>query len=170
DAYALTRVRGAMVDELRRGDWCPRTLRQQGKQIRQARTHLEQTLNRTVQSRDIADHLDLPLETIQKAESRLEAASSISLNTLMEDRGDSWDVLGNIDDTPITPLLQSADSQELAEALKSLPEREQMILHLYYEKEMNLKEIALVIELTEARICQLRKKALASLNRRLAEA
>ena len=169
DAYALTRVRGAMVDELRRSDWCPRTLRQQGKQIRQARTELEQSLERPVRSRDIAGHMNLPLEQIQKAESRLEAASSISLNTLLEDRGDSWDVLGRTEQAPIKPLLKAANSQELAEALKTLPEREQMILHLYYEKEMNLKEIALIIELTEARICQLRKKALTSLNRKLLE-
>ena len=169
DAYALTRVRGAMVDELRRGDWCPRTLRQQGKQIRKARTALEQTLARPVQSRDIADYLEMPLDVVQKAETRLEAASSISLDTLVEDRGDSWDVLGSSEETPIGPLLKNADSKELACALKTLPEREQMILHLYYEKEMNLKEIALIIELTEARICQLRKKALASLSRKMAE-
>ncbi|MCL6270083.1 FliA/WhiG family RNA polymerase sigma factor [Sansalvadorimonas sp. 2012CJ34-2] len=169
DAYALTRVRGAMVDELRRSDWCPRTLRQQGKQIRKAKNELEQSLSRPVQTRDVAEHLNMPLEVVQKAETRLEAASSISLDTLVEDRGDSWDVLGSTEETPFSPLLKKADSQELASALQTLPEREQLILHLYYEKEMNLKEIALIIELTEARICQLRKKALATLSQKMSE-
>ena len=167
DAFALTRVRGAMVDELRKNDWCPRSLRQQGKSIRQARTVLEQKLGRTAKSREVAEYLDISTESVQQAEARLEAANSLSLDTLCEDRGDNWDSLGTSSSSPLSPLLKNADSRELAMALQRLPEREQHILHMYYEQEMNLKEIARVLELTEARICQLRKKALATLNKSL---
>ncbi|CAM3723177.1 sigma-70 family RNA polymerase sigma factor [Parendozoicomonas haliclonae] len=164
EAFALTRVRGAMMDELRKHDWCPRSLRQQGKSIRQARMTLEQQHGRQVTSREVADFLDMPANTVNHAEARIEAANRLSLETLCEDRGDSWDEIGTDHEAPVAPLLKAASSKELALAIQALPEREQIILHLYYDKEMNLKEIARALDLTEARICQLRKKALTALN------
>ena len=169
DAFALTRVRGAMVDELRRNDWCPRSLRQQGKSIRKARNTLEQSLGRIPRTREVASYLELSTESIQHTEKRLETANRLSLDTLFEDRDDHWDSLGSDESSPLGPLLKKADIKELTVALQQLPEREQMILHLYYQEEMNLKEIARILELTEARICQLRKKAHISLNTALTE-
>lgn len=167
EAFALLRIRGAMMDELRRNDWCPRSVRQQGKSIAQARLALEQQHGRTITAKEIADYLNIDPESIIRTEINLKSAGRVSLEAMVDEYGDSFEELGASDESPVAPLLQAANTTELAHALSLLSEREQMILHLNYEKEMNLKEIALTLELTEARICQLRKQALTSLNKTL---
>ncbi len=167
EAYALLRIRGAMVDEMRRSDWCPRAVRQQGKTIAKARLELEQIYSRPVTTKEIATYLKLSPEEIIHTEAMLTSAGRTSLETMIEEQGDSIEELGASHETPIAPLLQGANAKELAHALSLLPEREQTILHLNYEKEMNQKEIALAMGLTEARISQLRKKALAFLQETL---
>ncbi len=160
EAFALSRVRGAMIDELRRNDWCPRTLRRQAADIRRARSSLEQQgLPRT--DSNMATLLGFEISEYQQICSRLDSTRLMSLETLQEDRGDQLPVADSVDqsDSAAQTTFQLRQSKALAAAIEQLPEREQLLLSLYYEHELNQKEIARVLEITEARVCQLRKQS-----------
>lgn len=151
-AYAAQRIRGAVLDELRQLDWRPRRLRQKAHKINDAIRELGRQLGRTPQFTDLKMHLAVTPEEYQEY-LLLDCASSLeSLDTL----------LGNDIHTRALDSRALEDevvvSRTLRRALASLDQREQLILTLYYQHEMSLKEIALVLELTEARICQLNKK------------
>lgn len=151
-AYAAQRIRGAVLDELRQLDWRPRRLRQKAHKINDAIRELGRQLGRTPQFTDLKMHLAVTPEEYQEY-LLLDCASSLeSLDTL----------LGNDIHTRALDSRALEDevvvSRTLRHALASLDQREQLILMLYYQHEMSLKEIALVLELTEARICQLNKK------------
>ncbi|WP_461536160.1 RNA polymerase sigma factor FliA [Spongorhabdus nitratireducens] len=160
EAFALQRVRGAMIDELRRNDWCPRTLRRHATEIRRVRERLEQR-GEALTERNIAAALELDLHEYQRICSRLDSARLMSLDTLMEDRGDQLPLADDVtaEDGSLQALMRSRRAKALATAIHKLPSREQLLLSLYYEHELNQKEIARVLELTEARVCQLRKQA-----------
>lgn len=151
-AYAVHRIRGAVLDQLREHDWRPRRLRQKTHKTNEAIRQLAKRLGHEPSFEEIAAELQLTAEEYQEY-LLLESASSM----------ESLDEILSLD-TP-TDALQSRVLEEsiiiednLNHAIASLEKREQMILHLYYQQEMSMKEIALVLDLTEARICQLNKK------------
>lgn len=151
-AYAVHRIRGAVLDQLREHDWRPRRLRQKTHKTNEAIRKVARQLGHEPSFEEINAELQLTAEEYQEY-LLLESAS------VMESLDDILSL-----ETP-TDALQSRQLEEgiiiednLNQAIASLEEREQMILHLYYQKEMSMKEIALVLELTEARICQLNKK------------
>lgn len=151
-AYAVHRIRGAVLDQLREHDWRPRRLRQKTHKTNEAIRKVARQLGHEPSFEEINAELQLTAEEYQEY-LLLESAS------VMESLDDILSL-----ETP-TDALQSRQLEEgiiiednLNQAIASLEEREQMILHLYYQKEMSMKEIALVLDLTEARICQLNKK------------
>ncbi|WP_145531479.1 FliA/WhiG family RNA polymerase sigma factor [Yersinia kristensenii] len=151
-AYAVHRIRGAVLDQLREHDWRPRRLRQKTHKTNEAIRQLAKRLGHEPSSEEIATALQLTAEEYQEY-LLLESASGM----------ESLDEILSLD-TP-TDALQSRELEEsiiiednLNHAIASLEKREQMILHLYYQQEMSMKEIAQVLDLTEARICQLNKK------------
>lgn len=151
-AYAVHRIRGAVLDQLREHDWRPRRLRQKTHKTNEAIRKVARQLGHEPSFEEINAELQLTAEEYQEY-LLLESAS------VMESLDDILSL-----ETP-TDALQSRQLEDgiiiednLNQAIASLEEREQMILHLYYQKEMSMKEIALVLELTEARICQLNKK------------
>lgn len=151
-AYAVHRIRGAVLDQLREHDWRPRRLRQKTHKINEAIRKVARQLGHEPSFEEINAELQLTAEEYQEY-LLLESAGAM----------ESLDEILSLD-TP-TDALQSRDLEEgiiiednLNQAIASLEEREQMILHLYYQKEMSMKEIAEVLDLTEARICQLNKK------------
>ncbi|WP_095211251.1 sigma-70 family RNA polymerase sigma factor [Endozoicomonas ascidiicola] len=166
EAFALPRVRGAIVDQFRRDDWCPRTLRQQGGAIRKAREAFVQRHGREPVDSELAAETGLSTEELREHTVRLESSSICSLDALQLD---GFEPEAEGDDLTQAPLMKQRRQKRLAELLKQLPEREQQILYLYYQEMMNLKEIAAVLELTEARISQLRKKALDALRQPMSE-
>lgn len=170
ETYAVTRIRGAMVDELRSQDWLPRSVRTKARQIDNAVTLLRQQLMREPLESEIAEQLDL---TIEQYYQLLEEASGVQvlhyedLARREEGAGDALEFLsgGAKPSSPLeNPLLQ-LESQALRGALISaidqLPEREKLLLSLQFEQDLNQKEIAMVMEVTEGRVSQLRSQAIA---------
>ncbi|CNI12320.1 putative RNA polymerase sigma factor for flagellar operon [Yersinia frederiksenii] len=151
-AYAVHRIRGAVLDQLREHDWRPRRLRQKTHKTNEAIRKVARQLGHEPSFEEITAELQLTMEEYQEY-------------LLLESTGamESLDDILSLE-TP-TDALQSRQLEEsiiiednLHQAIASLEEREQMILHLYYQKELSMKEIAQVLDLTEARICQLNKK------------
>lgn len=151
-AYAAPRIRGAVLDELRQLDWRPRRLRQKTHKINDAIREVARLLGRPPTFDDLSRHLSITADEYQEY-LLLDCAKALeSLDDLL-----SNDVhAGALDSRPLEE--EMIVSRTLRNALASLDEREQLILTLYYQQEMSLKEIALVLDLTEARVCQLNKK------------
>ena len=166
EAYALPRIRGAMMDSLRRTDWCSRSARKQGREIRAARTELQQQLGREPSDTELAEAAGVSLSEFHQVMSALDNAGIASVDLMMES---GEQALPKERDKAMLPVVNQRQQQALVEALKQLPEREQLIMNLYYDQELNQKEIAKVVGLTEARVSQLRSKAVKSLQRRLSE-
>ncbi|WP_343550798.1 FliA/WhiG family RNA polymerase sigma factor [Pantoea sp.] len=150
--YALQRVRGAVLDQLRLHDWRPRRLRQKTHKINDAVRELTRTLGHEPSEEELRKHLDLSHEEIHEY-LLLESASAMeSFDDLLAGDGLGSALSGrNLEE-------EISIQRTLKIALSSLAEREQLILSLYYQHEMSLKEIAHVLELTEARVCQINKK------------
>ncbi|UGS41809.1 RNA polymerase sigma factor for flagellar operon [Pseudocitrobacter corydidari] len=151
-AYAAPRIRGAVLDELRQLDWRPRRLRQKTHKINDAIREVARQLGRAPTFDDLNRHLSITAEEYQEY-LLLDCAKALeSLDDLLSNDGHSV----ALDSRPLEE--EMIISRTLRTALASLDEREQLILTLYYQHEMSLKEIALVLDLTEARVCQLNKK------------
>lgn len=151
-SYALQRVRGAVLDQLRLHDWRPRRLRQQTHKINDALRELTRRLGHQPSEDEVRQHLNLTSEAYQQY-LLLESASVMeSFDDLLAGDGLGQSITGRSLEEEI------GIQRTLQRALESLDERERLILSLYYQHEMSLKEIALVLSLTEARICQINKK------------
>ncbi|WP_413112648.1 FliA/WhiG family RNA polymerase sigma factor [Thaumasiovibrio sp. DFM-14] len=156
--FAVRRVRGAILDELRRRDWRPRQLRQKVHQLNNKTKLLAKELKRNPTEHEVAAAMDIDQEEYHRLLYAAQAEELHSLEQLFED----GQVLHSLDyeDRGVRNMI---DENLLTLALQQLPKREQLILSLYYKHEMSLREIALVLKLTEARICQLHKQSLKNL-------
>lgn len=169
ETYAAQRIRGAMLDGLREDDWMPRSLRRDMRRVESAVQSLEQRLGRPPSETELADEVGVPLAEYQQI---LQDARGHQL-VYFEDfnSGDDEDFLErHIADQDANPLgmLEDADLRRtLVLAIEDLPEREQMVMSLYYEEELNLREIGEVLGVTESRVCQLHSQAVARLRARV---
>ncbi len=167
ETYASIRIRGAMLDELRRGDWAPRSVHRAARDIAEAVRQIEHKTGRDAKDTEIADELGIPLQDYHKM---LKDASTVHVNGY-EDGGISDD---NMDAglfsklwVPDESFANSRFRQALAEHIADLPERERMVISLYYQEELTLKEIGEVMSVTESRICQIHSQAVLRLKARL---
>jgi RNA polymerase sigma factor for flagellar operon FliA len=150
-----------MLDEFRRADWRPRQLRQQAHQFRDASRELTKTLGRVPSHDELGKHLKIDAAQLSELMYLTQAESMESLDQLLEQQ--QHEQLGE------TSLSALELKLSLKKAMASLPERCRLLLHLYYSHELNMKEIALVLELTESRVCQLHKHSIDLLNKKLAQ-
>ena len=157
--YAVLRVRGAILDELRRLDWRPRALRQDAHRLRDGLRELTRRLGREPSEAEAVAHLGLSAEEYRELLVAENAEAMASFDELVAAGIEPID-----DNTPEASVLQR---RTLAAALTALDEREQRVIQLYYEFELSLKEIAAVLDLTEARVCQINKSALKKMKVRL---
>lgn len=157
--YAVLRVRGAILDELRRLDWRPRSVRQDAHRLRDALRELTRRLGREPGEAEAVQELGLTPEDYRELLVAENAEAMASFDELIAAGVEPVD-----DNTPEASVLRRLT---LASALTSLDEREQRVIQLYYEFELSLKEIAVVLELTEARVCQINKSALKKMKARL---
>lgn len=171
ETFASQRIRGAMIDELRGLDWLSRASRKNMKDIEKAIAVLEHRLGRPPQDQEIARELSISIDEYHERLSKAKGAQLLYLEDLgQDDDGDSDFLDKNLADNKADPMsmLQSRKMREaLVEAIKTLPEREQYILSMYYEQEMNLKEIAAVLDVTESRVSQIHSQIMARLRVRL---
>ncbi len=161
EAYAFKRVRGAMLDEFRRTDWRARQQRQQAHQFRDASRDLMRQLGRAPTHEELSQHLGIDNVRLHELMYLDQAESMESLDALLEQQQHA--VLGE------TSLSALEVKMSLKQAMADLPERNKLLLHLYYSHELNMKEIALVLELTESRVCQLHKQSIEMLNKKLSQ-
>lgn len=166
EAYVLPRVRGAMPDSLRKNDWCSRNVRRMGRELKTAQMELQQVLGRNPNDAELSKATGFTVDECRKTAMQIDEANVASLDMILE-LGEGLIPAGA--DIVSTPVMKQRLMGALVQALKALPEREQMIMQLYYGEELNQKEIARVLELTEARISQLRSKAVKTLRKKLSE-
>ncbi len=166
NTFVEYRIKGAMLDELRSHDWVPRSLKSKISQIRKAHRELEQDLGRMPYEEEIAERLEMTLDeyyrTVQTASNAV-VFSFEDFRGKINDEGD-MDVTECIPDrnakTPLELLEESSAKEDLAELIERLPNKEKIILSLYYWDELTMKEIGKVLNLTEGRVCQLHNQAM----------
>ena len=171
--FAVPRIRGAILDELRRQDHVPRSVRKKTRDISQARETLTRIFGRTASDREVAEHLGIDLDTLWRWQAETESAVQISLDqSTTEHEGapglppDAF--MANPDDSVEDELDREQEREILKEALRRLKDQERIVLTLYYFEELKLHEIAEVLGLTESRVSQIRSKALSRLRTELA--
>ena len=172
ETFATQRIRGAMLDELRGADWLSRGTRKQQRDIEKAVHRLEQRLGRAPHESEIAVEMGLSLDDYQEMLGKVRGTQLIYLEDMSGDEGDHDFLDRHVADNGSDPqhLLQDDRMRHaLVEAIKKLPEREQLVMSLYYEEDMNLKEIAAVLGVTESRVCQLHSQSIARLRVKLRE-
>jgi RNA polymerase sigma factor for flagellar operon FliA len=172
ETFATQRIRGAMLDELRGTDWMSRSDRRHQRTIEAAVHALEQRHGRPPSESEIAAEMGLKLADYQELLGKVRGTSLVCLEDLGgEDGADDFldRHLATDDGNPLALLEDRRMRMALVEAIKNLPEREQYVMSMYYEQDMNLKEIAAVLGVTESRVCQLHSQSIARLRARLRE-
>jgi RNA polymerase sigma factor FliA len=173
ETFATQRIRGAMLDELRGGDWMSRGTRRQQREIEAAVHKVEQRLGRAPIETEIAAEMGLPLADYQELLGKVRGTQLVYLEDMYGGDGEGGaDAFldRHVADTASNPaaMLQDHRMREaLVAAIKNLPEREQFVMSMYYEHDMNLKEIAAVLKVTESRVCQLHSQSIARLRVKL---
>lgn len=172
ETFALQRVRGAMLDELRGADWMPRSVRKAQRDIEQAVRRLEQKLVRSPSETEIAEELGLDLAAYHRMLGDARGSQLLYLDDLGDRSGDdAWldrNEVGESSD-PIEEVHDQRFRESLVDAIENLPEREKYVMSMYYEQDMNLKEIGAVLGVTESRISQLHSQAVARIRASLKE-
>jgi RNA polymerase sigma factor for flagellar operon FliA len=172
ETFATQRIRGAMLDELRGSDYLSRGTRKQQRSIEAAVHRLEQKLGRAPQESEIAQEMGITLAEYQELLGKVRGTQLVYLEDMSGDDGDADYLDRHVADESENPLAQLQDRRmrnALVEAIKTLPEREQYVMSMYYEHDMNLKEIAAVLGVTESRVCQLHSQTIARLRVKLRE-
>ena len=170
ETFATQRIRGAMLDELRTSDWMSRGNRKQQRQIEAAVRKLEQQFGRAPAESEIAETLGLSLTDYQEMLGKVRGTQLLYLEDMGGGDGDDDYLDRHTADEAANPLAMLQDRrmrEALVEAIKLLPEREQYVMSMYYEHDMNLKEIAAVLKVTESRVCQLHSQSIARLRAKL---
>jgi len=177
ETFASQRIRGAMLDELRASDWGSRGLRKSARGVEQAIQALEHRLGRPPSEGEIARELKMDLEDYQALLQEIQGCQLLYVEDFA--RGDAENSF--IDqhataaggerrsDDPLAQLMESGLRQQVVEAISGLPERDQLLLNLYYEEELNLREIGAVLEVSQSRVCQLHSQAISRLRAQLAD-
>jgi len=167
ETYAGIRIRGAMLDEARKANWTPRSTFKNAKQVAEAIRLIENRTGNDAKAADVAEALGVSIEEYHRM---LESAASsrlMSFEQLAQDPERSRLLPESPDDGPEDALEEDQFRDALAEAIETLPEREQLVLSLYYDEELNLREIGEVLDVSESRVCQIHGQAVLRIRSRL---
>jgi RNA polymerase sigma factor FliA len=177
ETYAISRIRGSIIDELRAIDWVPRSVRFKAREVEKAYTALENKLKRPPSDAEIAGELGVSLEDLNHIYTQLSTVSLVALDELMSvegERGDRLSLVETLEDTKTTGPVDALEAEEmksiLGNAINRLPEREKIVVTLYYYEGLTLAEIGQVLGVTESRVCQMHTKAVLALRGRISEA
>jgi len=171
ETYALIRIRGTIIDKIREGDFLPRSIRRKIKEIKDVQEKLKQQIGRMPTTSEIASYMDMEPEKINQLLSEDTVISSIYDKKGNDE--ESMEVIDTIEDSkhlnPQEKAEELSTKNELEKALKRLPERERLIMVLYYQEDMTLKEIGETVNISESRVCQLHAQAIMKLKNILSE-
>ena len=174
ETYAIARVKGAIIDELRADDWVPRSIRFKAREIERAYMALEGDLRRIPTDEEVADKMGMSLEDYLSLLNKLSVMSLVALDELWTVSGDRLDKItlaDMVEDVKVKDPSQTFELEEMkdiiAEAINRLPERERIVVALYYYEGLNMREIGEVLGVTESRVCQMHTKAILRLRARL---
>jgi RNA polymerase sigma factor for flagellar operon FliA len=170
ETYAGIRIRGAMLDEIRKGDWTPRSVHRKSREVAEAVRAVEARTGREARDEEVAAELGIDLEVYHQTLQDAVTTQVLSIDTpdhedLSEDQLSLQDAADDAE--PMQDLMRSQFQQQLANAIATLPEREQIVMSLYYDEELNLKEIGEVLGVSESRVCQIHGQALIRVRARL---
>ncbi len=171
--YAVTRIRGAIFDELRSIDWVPRSVRQKTREIEEAIHRLEAGLGRAATDQEISDELGISIDDFHKNILKISGTSILSLNDVWftGEENDKVSIVDSIESpqslNPETIVEKEEIRRVIVDAIHELPEKEKQVLVLYYYEDLTLKEIGKVLEVTESRVSQLHTKAIMRLRAKL---
>jgi RNA polymerase sigma factor for flagellar operon FliA len=174
ETYAISRIKGAILDELRSIDWVPRSVRAKARALERAYAKLESQQHRTPSDDELAAELGLTEEQLQATFSQLSFIGLVALDEMLSlggERGESVTLGDTVADTtegPVAAYEVEEMRQLLAEAINRMPEREKVVLTLYYYEGLTLAEIGQVLGVTESRVCQIHTKAVIHLRSKLA--
>jgi RNA polymerase sigma factor FliA len=167
ETFAGIRIRGAMLDEIRRGDWVPRSVHKNSRMISEAIKSLEAEYGRDVTDLEVSEKLDISINDYHHMLNEVSAGKILGI----DDLGVSEDVIdiahGNQQNEPYANIEHSIFKKSLAECISSLPEREALVLSLYYDEELNLREIGQVLDVSESRVSQIHSQAMHRLKARM---
>jgi RNA polymerase sigma factor for flagellar operon FliA len=176
ETYAISRIRGAIIDELRAIDWIPRSVRYKAREVERAYAALEGELRRTPTEPEVAERLGIGLDDLHQIFSQVSYVNVVALDELLTvggEKGDKLSLVDTLEDTKAEDPVTAFENEEmkflLARAIDQLPEREKIVVTLYYYEGLTLAEIGRVLGVTESRICQMHTKAVLQLRAKLAE-
>jgi RNA polymerase sigma factor for flagellar operon FliA len=173
ETYAISRIKGAIIDELRSIDWVPRSVRAKARNLEKAYSKLEAQLHRTPTDAELAEELDLSDNQLQQTFSQISFIGLVALDETLSgagDRGEAMSLGDTVPDATPGPMASyevEEMRQTLAEAINGMPEREKIVLTLYYYEGLTLAEIGQVLGVTESRVCQIHTKAITRLRSKL---
>lgn len=166
ETYAGIRIRGAMLDEVRRNDWVPRSVHRRSRELAQAIQKVEARLGRDAQDTEVAAELGIELEEYYHLLKDVSTTRILSFDEIGFEDESGVERMPSQEPGVVDTLQQEERSGKLAEAVEQLPERERLVMSLYYGEDLNLKEIGKVLDVTESRVCQIHSQALARLRAR----
>lgn len=174
ETYAISRIKGAIIDELRSIDWVPRSVRSKARSIESAYSKLENELKRTPEDKEVARELGVSEQELSQSLSQISFVGVVALDELLSagDRGSGTTVGDTVADRvndPVAAFEVDEMKHLLADAINRMPDRERLVLTLYYYEGLTLAEIGDVLGVTESRVCQIHTKAILQLRSRLAE-
>jgi RNA polymerase sigma factor for flagellar operon FliA len=174
ETYAIPRIRGAIIDELRALDWVPRSVRARAREIERANVKLEHKLQRAPTDEEMAEELGVEVENFQESLIQISNSTIAALDelwTVSDSSGDQVSLLDTLHDPDAPDPAQQLDATDLkdrvADAIARLPEREKLVIALYYYENLTLREIGEVLGVTESRVSQLHTKAVLRLRSRM---
>jgi RNA polymerase sigma factor FliA len=175
ETYAIPRIKGAIIDELRAMDWVPRSVRFKARELEKAHTDLESMLKRQPSEKEMAERLGIGVRELHEVVSQISFVSVLALDEMVSvgaDRGEQVSLLDTLADKNLDPT-SGMEGQEtrgmLAAAINSLSEREKIVVTLYYFEGLTLAEIGEILGVTESRVCQIHTKAVGGLRGQLSE-
>lgn len=164
--FVVHRIRGAMIDELRTRDWAPRSVRRNARLLENTLTSLEQRLGRSASEREVAAAMGLSLAEYHQLLCDTNGSQMLPIDLVSEELLDTSEAQGR---NPFNELLEDRNRGRLIRAIDTLPERERLLMALYHQEKLNMREIGLVLDISESRVCQLHSQAIARLRSKLAD-
>ena len=172
--YAEFRIKGAILDQLRSLDWVPRSVRQKGRKLEQAYSEVEQRLGRSANEEEVADSLGLELDKFHVLINQVRGISLVNLEEIRgtnadgDNAGTFADIIEDVhSENPFASLKLMETKHVISDTIGSLPEKERLVISLYYYEDLNMKEIGNILGITESRVCQIHTKATARLGTKL---